>query len=182
MRRLRWLAFPLFAVVAAGCFGIGERREFVDWARARSAAAPVTIRDGVAEFVGSDGSVESRELPAPTPEERAIEIAATGVQRSAETGSPWAAVSGVLGAAATILGGLTLRQRAKTQTRDTQLRTVVQAIGDERGSPMATRLADAIKSMARAAGVEDGPDGLRALVEELGANVLKHGSGPPPQN
>ena len=105
---------------------------------------------------------------------------ARGIDRSIETGSPWPALLGAVGAAGSVAFGLlkgaqaksardeTAKTRAERDTRRNQAVAVIRAVSKSHAAP---DVAELVKREAKKLGVEDGPGGLKELVNELGLNV-----------
>jgi len=171
-----------------------ETAEFVEWFDEQALlASEVAVRDGVVTLTKPDGSIVARELPGADAVESpgAVfgERAVAVIKKSVETGSPWPAVVGIAEAAAlALVGGYAASKRKKAiaavelaETRTEQVDAMILGIRDAQvdiGTPTTARRSVAawIEVLAEKAGVEEGPNGLKARVEKLGANVLRPGS------
>jgi len=167
-----------------------ETAEFVKWLDAEAPlATEVAVRDGVVTLTKPDGSIVARELPGADAVENPGAVfgdrALAAIRKSIETGSPWPGVIGIAEAAAlALVGGYAASKRKKAmaatglaETRTGQVDAMILGIRDAAvhlASPAAAQrsIAERIKVLAKVAGVEDGPDGLKARVEKLGANVM----------
>jgi len=168
-----------------------ETAEFVEWMEEESpGAGEIALRDGVVTLTKADGSIITRELPgaaeADNPGAVFGDKALAAIRKSVETGSPWPAVIGIAEAAAlALVGGYAAKKRKRAiaatelaETRTEQVDAMIMGIQDAAitlsGTPKHARqsIAERVKALAKIAGVEDGPNGLKARVEELGANVM----------
>ena len=168
-----------------------ETAEFVSWLEEHApAASEIAVRDGTVILTRLDGSVEMRELPGAgsTGSPGAVfgDKALQAIKKSVEAGSPWPGVVGIAEAAAlALVGGYAASRRKRAvkaaglaETRTEQVDAMILGIRDAAvpgRDPSVARgaIAERVSALARIAGVEDGPDGLKARVEKLGANVLQ---------
>jgi len=166
-----------------------ETAEFVEWLEEETpAASEIAVRDGVVTLTKPDGSAVTRELPGAAEAENPGAVfgdkALAAIRKSMETGSPWPAVIGIAEAAAlALVGGYAAKKRKAAtaatelaETRTEQVDAMIMGIADAPISLSATArqtVAGRIKALAKLAGVEDGPNGLKARVAGLGANVME---------
>jgi len=193
------MMLTLAAWILAACAGCRawealedtETAEFVAWLEQEApAAGEIAVRDGTVILTRHDGSVEVRELPGSGTGENPGAVlgdkALEAIRKSIETGSPWPGIIGIAEAAAlALVGGYAARKRkahleaaelaeVRTEQVDAMILGVRDADVPGREKSAARRaVAERISALAKIAGVEHGPNGLKARVEELGANVLE---------
>jgi len=191
MKKLIVLAFVL---LCGGCAAWQAMREtetaqFVKWLEGEApGASEIAVRDGKVFVTRLDGSVERRELPGTAEDAGARfgERATAAIRRSVETGSPWPGIVGIAEAGLlALVGGYAAKKRKAhleaselAETRSEQVDAMILGIKDATlpvGAAAEARktVAQRISALAKMAGVEHGPNGLKARVEELCANVTK---------
>ena len=146
----------------------------------------VTFGENIFSVSTSAGS-SSRTLPVVSRETAAtvmIRAAAQGAERAAETGSPMPLVTNILGGIVTLLaGGYAVKKKIDAANSDSvaaKKQTMAEAIiNGLKTAPIPADIkklvANSIQDIAIKAGVEAGPDGLKATVTKLDAN-LKRGT------
>lgn len=111
-----------------------------------------------------------------------IRQVATAAERSAETGSPIPLATGIIGGVVTLLTGIYASKKRKHAAASQAAQQQKQALAEAVITGLAeaplpddlkTVIADAIQDKALAAGVEHGPDGLKATVAKLHANLKR---------
>ncbi|NQT18438.1 MAG: hypothetical protein HQ592_01945, partial [Planctomycetes bacterium] len=163
-----------------------ETAEFVAWLEQEApAAGEIAVRDGTVILTRHDGSVEVRELPGSVlpsngdtgenPGAVFGDKALEAIRKSIETGSPWPGIIGIAEAAAlALVGGYAARKRkahleaaelaeVRTEQVDAMILGVRDADVPGREKSAARRaVAERISALAKIAGVEHGPNGLKA--------------------